>query len=207
MKKIKHFKSRIIALSILGLTMQTSQAALVDLAEYQDWDALQTSISSEDVNAVQPDGMTALLWAAYYDETDVVRLLLNAGATPNVSSRYGITPLIQAAMNGNDEMVNMLVDAGADVNATTPEGDNAILNAARTGAVQGLQALIDAGADVNYRDGYLFQTPLMWAAAANQAAVLEILSIMVLIWMPVLQHSSYAAFDKEVWQETSQMAA
>ncbi len=175
MKKIKHFKARIIALAILGLTVQTGQAALVDLAEYQDWDALQDSISSEDVNAVQPDGMTALLWAAYYDETDVVRLLLNAGATPNVSSRYGITPLIQAAMNGNDEMISMLVDAGADVHASTPEGDNAILNAARTGAVQGVQALIDAGADVNYRDGYLFQTPIMWAAAANQAAVVEVL--------------------------------
>jgi len=175
MKKVKHFKARIIALAMMGLTVQTGQAALVDLAEYQDWDALQASISSEDVNAVQPDGMTALLWAAYYDQTDVARLLLNAGATPNVSSRYGITPLIQAAMNGNSEMISMLIDAGADVDASTPEGDNAILNAARTGAVQGVQALIDAGADVNYRDGYLFQTPIMWAAAANQAAVVEVL--------------------------------
>jgi len=175
MKIIKQTITKISALVMLGLAVQTAQAALVDLAEYQDWDALQASISSEDVNAVQPDGMTALLWATYYDETNVVSLLLNAGATPNVSSRYGITPLIQAAMNGNSEMISLLIDAGADVNATTPEGDNALLNATRTGAAEGVQALIDAGANVNLRDTYLFQTPAMWAAAANQAQILRIL--------------------------------
>ncbi|MAM71561.1 MAG: hypothetical protein CMP91_10505 [Gammaproteobacteria bacterium] len=175
MKSIKHITAQITALVILALGVQASQAALVDMAEYQDWEAIEASISTEDVNAVQPDGMTALFWATYYDETDVVRLLLNAGANPNIENRYGMTPLIQAAMNGNSELITLLLDAGADANATTPEGDNAILNASKTGAVEGVQALIDAGANVNSRDSYLFQTPLMWAAAANQAEVARVL--------------------------------
>ncbi|MAM71562.1 MAG: hypothetical protein CMP91_10510 [Gammaproteobacteria bacterium] len=175
MKMKKNIRAQLAGLVILGLTAQAGQAALVDMAEYQDWDAVEASISTEDVNAVQPDGMTALFWATYYDETDVVRLLLNAGANPNIENRYGMTPLIQAAMNGNSDMISMLLDAGADANATTPEGDNALLNASKTGAAEGVQALIDAGANVNSLDGYLFQTPLMWAASANQADVVRIL--------------------------------
>jgi ankyrin repeat protein len=175
MKTKKTIKSRLSAFVILALAASASQATLVELAEYQDWEALQASIASEDVNETQADGMTALFWATYYDQTDVVRSLLNAGASANISNRYGMTPLIQAAKNGNGEVISMLLDAGADPNATTLEGDNAILNASKTGSVRGVQALIEAGANVNSMDGYLFQTPIMWAAAANQAAVVEIL--------------------------------
>ncbi|MAM71563.1 MAG: hypothetical protein CMP91_10515 [Gammaproteobacteria bacterium] len=175
MKPIKTIIAQISLLVVLGVAAQVTQAALVDLAEHQDWDAVEAAISNEDLNAAQPDGMTALFWATYYDEADVVRLLLNAGANPNIENRYGMTPLIQAAMNGNSAMITMLLEAGADAHATTPEGDNALLNAAKTGAVQGVQALIEAGADVNSRDSYLYQTPLMWAVASNQADVARIL--------------------------------
>ncbi len=175
MQKFKHLKAKFFTLAALTMAVQASQAALVELAEYQDWEALQSSISSEDVNAAQPDGMTALFWATYYDQTDVIRMLLNAGANANISNRYGMTPLIQAAINGNGEVISMLLDAGADPNTTTLEGDNAILNAAKTGSVMGVQALIEAGANVNSLDGYLFQTPLMWAASANQAEIVRLL--------------------------------
>lgn len=175
MKKNKTIKAHLSAFAVCGLLAQPGFATLVEMAEYQDWNGVQSSISTEDINAVQPDGMTALFWAVYYDKTDVARLLLNAGANPNAESRYGLTPLIQAAMNGNSDMITMLLDAGADANASTPEGDNAILNASRTGAAEGVLALIEAGANVNSRDSYLWQTPLMWAAANNQAEVARIL--------------------------------
>jgi ankyrin repeat protein len=175
MKTIKTIKAQISALIILGFIAQPGFATLVEMAEYQDWSAVESSISREDINEVQPDGMTALFWAVYYDQTDIVRLLINAGANPNAETRYGLTPLIQAAMNGNSDMISMLLDAGADANAMTPAGDNAILNASKTGAAEGVLALIEAGANVNSRDSYLFQTPLMWAAASNQADVAQIL--------------------------------
>ncbi len=175
MKTIKTIKAQVSALIFLGFIAQPGFATLVEMAEYQDWSAVESSISSEDINEVQPDGMTALFWAVYYDQTDIARLLINAGANPNAETRYGLTPLIQAAMNGNSEMISMLLDAGADANAMTPAGDNAILNASKTGAAEGVLALIEAGANVNSRDSYLFQTPLMWAAASNQAEVARIL--------------------------------
>ncbi len=176
MKKIKSVKAQVFALLLLlGLT-QPGFAALVDMAEYADWAGVEASISAEDINATQPDGMSALFWAVYHEEAAMVSLLLDAGADANVQNRYGLTPLIQASTTGNGEIISMLLDAGADANARTLQGDTALMNAAKAGTVQGVQALIDAGADVEARDGYGFQTPLMWAAAANQAEIVRMLA-------------------------------
>ena len=176
MKILQNFKTITFAFFlILGLT-QSGYAALVDMAEYQDWNGVESSISTEDINATQPDGMSALFWAVYYEEADIVSLLLDAGADANVQNRYGLTPLIQSSITGNGEIISMLLDAGADANARTLQGDTALMNAAKAGSVQGVQALIEAGADVEARDGYSFQSPLMWAAAFNQAEIVRILA-------------------------------
>ena len=176
MKILQNFKTITFAFFlILGLT-QSGYAALVDMAEYQDWNGVESSISTEDINATQPDGMSALFWAVYYEEADMVSLLLDAGADANVQNRYGLTPLIQSSITGNGEIISMLLDAGADANARTLQGDTALMNAAKAGSVQGVQALIEAGAGVEARDGYSFQSPLMWAAAFNQAEIVRILA-------------------------------
>jgi ankyrin repeat protein len=176
MKILQNFKTITFAFFlILGLT-QSGYAALVDMAEYQDWNGVESSISTEDINATQPDGMSALFWAVYYGEADMVSLLLDAGADANVQNRYGLTPLIQSSITGNGEIISMLLDAGADANARTLQGDTALMNAAKAGSVQGVQALIEAGAGVEARDGYSFQSPLMWAAAFNQAEIVRILA-------------------------------
>ena len=176
MKILQSVKTTSVAFFLmLGLT-QSGYAALVDMAEYQDWDGVAASISAEDINAAQADGMSALFWAVYHEEADMVSLLLNAGAEANVQNRYGLTPLIQSAITGNGEIISMLLDAGADANARTLQGDTALMNAAKAGTVDGVRALIEAGADVEAKDTYGFQTPLMWAASANQAEIVRILA-------------------------------
>src|SRR5437899_57256 len=55
-----------------------------------------------DVNAAQGDGTTALHWAAYRDDVEMVRALLQAGARTDVKTRLAdITPLYMASKNGN----------------------------------------------------------------------------------------------------------
>ena len=176
MKIIQSVRTHISALMLLLGLAQPGFAALVDMAEYQDWNGVESSISTEDINATQPDGMSALFWAVYYEEADMVSLLLDAGADANVQNRYGLTPLIQSSITGNGEIISMLLDAGADANARTLQGDTALMNAAKAGSVQGVQALIEAGAGVEARDAYSFQSPLMWAAAFNQAEIVRILA-------------------------------
>ena len=53
---------------------------------------------------------------------DIVRILLDAGANPNVRQSAGWTPLHAAAMNGDLTSVELLLASGADPTATNEEG-------------------------------------------------------------------------------------
>lgn len=69
-----------------------------------------------DVNTPQPDGATALHWAAHWDDADTAALLIRAGANVNAADDYGVTPLALAAENGGRAVVAALVDRGARIN-------------------------------------------------------------------------------------------
>ena len=71
-----------------------------------------------DVDHVNNLGWTALLEAIILGEgdarhTEVVRLLVEGGADPNLPDGDGVTPLGHARANGYDEMANILVESGA----------------------------------------------------------------------------------------------
>ena len=65
---------------------------------------------------------TAMHSAVSRLHADVVRILLDAGANPNVRQSAGWTPLHAAAMNGDRISVELLLAAGADPTATNEEG-------------------------------------------------------------------------------------
>jgi ankyrin repeat protein len=127
------------------------------------------------VNASQPDGMTALHWAAYQDDLDLVDRLLRAGADVRAANQYGVTPLSLACTNGNVTMVQRFIAAGGDVNTALPGGETVLMTCARTGKVGAVQALIAGGADVHAKESRGGQTALMWAAAEGHVEVLEAL--------------------------------
>ncbi len=85
------------------------------------------------MNAPQVDGMTALHWAAYQDDTETGKLLLDAGANVKAENRYGVTPFSLACQNGNTALVELLLSAGADPNTTLRGGETVLMTAARTG--------------------------------------------------------------------------
>lgn len=148
-------------------------ASLADAAEKRDYGALRTMLEEGiDVNAAQPDGMTALHWAAHLDDLEAAKLLRSAN--PNTTNRYGVTPLVSACRNGSTEMVEQLLAQGADPNTAVRGGETVLMTAARTGNVGPVKALLSRGANVEAteRRG---QTALMWAAADGHAAVVELL--------------------------------
>ncbi len=123
----------------------------------------------------QPDGATALHWAAFRDDQHVVGLLLTAGADVDVANELGATPLWLAAENGSGAMIERLLAAGADPNVELPEGETPVMTASRAGAADGVRALVAAGADVNAAERSRGQTALMWAVAQGHDDVAAIL--------------------------------
>jgi ankyrin repeat protein len=150
-------------------------APLADAAEKSDRARVHALVEQvADVNAVQPDGMTALHWAAYHDDLEMAKLLVSARADVKAPNRYGVTPLSLACTNGNEALVVLLLDAGADPNGALPGNETALMTAARTGKLGPVRALLAQGADVNGRERQ-GQTALMWAAADGHAAVVQAL--------------------------------
>jgi uncharacterized protein len=150
---------------------------IADVAMKGDMDALRSLVKQHpgDVNAAQPDGGTALLWAAYWNDEAAVEQLIAAGANVNAANHYGVTPLSQACINGNAPMVEALLKAGADANTFQAEGQTALMTAAKAGSADAVKALLDHGAEANAKESWRGQTALMWAAAENHPAVVQVL--------------------------------
>lgn len=128
-----------------------------------------------DVNVAQPDGATALHWAAYWDDLDLTATLLRAGARVDAVNELGVFPLALACDNGSATMVQALLAAGADARAARPTGETALMSCARTGSTAAVRALLAAGADPQAMERDRQQTALMWAAGVGDASVVSVL--------------------------------
>jgi ankyrin repeat protein len=166
---------------MIGLTLQSAAygagADAANAAQTRDMNTLRTLLRQRaDVNAAQPDGTTALHWAAHWNDLETVNLLLRAGANVKAANRYGATPLSEAVVTGNAKMVQTLLNAGASANTlTTTDGETVLMTAARAGHIEAVRMLLDRGAEVNVRENYKGQTALMWAAAERHTGIVKLL--------------------------------
>jgi ankyrin repeat protein len=94
----------------------------------------------------------ALLAAAQGKSREIVSLLLDAGADPNVPVHPDMDPLWVAAWEGDLTIVEQLLEAGANVDSGRKYG-NALQEAAASGSLEIIEVLLMAGADVNARGG------------------------------------------------------
>jgi ankyrin len=120
-------------------------------------------VQKVDVNAAQADGATALQWAVYRDDTQMVDALIGAGAKIDLANREGATPLYLASLHGSAPMIEKLLKAGADPNTLGPEGETPLMLAARSGNLDAIRVLLAYHADVNAKDKLRSTTALMWA--------------------------------------------
>ncbi len=167
------------ALAILwAASASVSSAAegpLVDAAKNAQKETLRALVQKKaDVNAAEPDGTTALHWAAYRDDLESVDILLRAGAKVNAVTDLGVTALYNAAQNGNVAVINRLLAGGADPNLSLLSGETAVMVASRAGKTGVVEALAAKGADLNAK-GTRGQTALMWAAAQGHADTVKAL--------------------------------
>ena len=149
---------------------------VADAVMHHDTATLNSLLDGKaDVNASQADGATALHWAVYQDEPEIVKRLIKSGADVSAVNRMGVTPLILASENGNEAMIRMLIRAGADPNERLPNGETVLMMAARTGDTAAMQVLLEQGADVDATEKLRGTTALMWAAAYKNPEAVALL--------------------------------
>ena len=98
-------------------------------------------------DAVAHDGYTPLGLAAFFKRRDVVKALLDRGASPSLPSRdQGFTPLHSAVATdagpSEHEIIRLLLEAGADPNAKSREGATPLHTTAFTGDLESAELLL-----------------------------------------------------------------
>jgi uncharacterized protein len=154
-----------------------------------------------EVNTPNSAGYTGLMAAAERGRADIVKLLLDHKADPNVAGRDAGTALMLAAENNQPEIVKLLLGRGADPNRQDNNGWTALLKAAYQGHAtcieilaghtkqeldrallvatlmerkDAVKVLLDNGAEVDFKasDG---RTPLILAAGKGNKDIVDLL--------------------------------
>jgi ankyrin repeat protein len=175
-------RSVIAVLSILILTLITTftlgagRSDVADAAMRGERAAIRTLIQQKaDVNAAQIDGATAVHWAVYKDDAEMLETLITAGALTDVKNREGITPLQMASLFGDARVVDRLIKAGADAKQRGPAGETMLMLAARNGNPEVIKVLLAAGVNVNARETIRGTSALMWAVEQHHPAAVKAL--------------------------------
>ena len=109
------------------------------------------------------NGSDALYVATQHGQIEVVKTLLQAGASPNCVLTTGMTTLHAAIHHGQEAIVGLLVGAGADVHAALEDGTTPLHLAADFGCHTAYEFLLakSAHCGLSRRDG---MTPFSWPA-------------------------------------------
>jgi ankyrin repeat protein len=102
------------------------------------------------VNDFATDGFTPIALAAFFNQPELVRLLLQAGADPNLSARNPskVNALHAAVAKEQLEICTLLLENGADPNAAQMQHVQALHSAVHRNNLALVQLLVEGGADV-----------------------------------------------------------
>ncbi len=140
---MKQSKKRFTILNVFGVLNVTDHAGIHE--------KLREGL---DINTVDWGGRTMLMEAVIQKEYDLMKLLIDHGADPNIRDKRNWTALHFAAQNYDLRATQLLVEVGADVNAKDDYGNNAIFKAVMNFEGNGdvIQFLKSHGADFNEKN-------------------------------------------------------
>jgi len=134
---------------------------LFDAIREKDLDKFKKEMVVQDINYQTPEGWTALMVLSRIGrsnvEMEMIELLLQGGAEPNIQSNYGSTALLIASCYSRtystERTVEILLQAGADPNLRNNYGLSALSFASyysgTTSTERTVELLLQAGADPN----------------------------------------------------------
>jgi ankyrin repeat protein len=112
--------------------------------------AMLLTAEGADVNRMNALGLTALYIASWKGHINMVRFLVNEGASVDLGDEDGwslftSTPLFVASRHGHLDVVRFLVNEGADVNRVHAVGLTALYTASRHGHLDVVRFLVNEG--------------------------------------------------------------
>ncbi len=141
--------------------MQLLVAQGADVNELKETHALHEAAYTGDKKTIQEllslkinpnlplkNGNTALFIASTKGRTEVVKLLIDAGAV-NHANNNGSNALLIASSKGHTDIVKLLIAAGANVDHVNNIGASTLLIASQNGHADIVKLLLTAGANVN----------------------------------------------------------
>jgi ankyrin repeat protein len=161
-------------------------SALYSAVSFQHNDIAELLINyGADVNWLWDDEReffgTPLHAAAWNNDVEMVRQLIENGADPNLRSRWrrGTTPLSKCLVNDSVEAAQVLLDNGAEVDLATDLGVTPLMHGINLmepsgGLVAGVALLLEAGADPDLQDK-IGDTALHYAAREHKSEAVDLL--------------------------------
>jgi len=112
---------------------------------------VEAALKTNDVNAQNDHGLTALHIAIDQEALDIIKQLMDGDANPNVANIESYTPFHLSALKGNVEALKAMVEK-SELELTTKEGATAFLLAASSGCQEAIDLLISKGSSSDAKD-------------------------------------------------------
>lgn len=146
---------------------------IVSAAQANNMNDVRTFIAKRvNVNQTDPQGRTALSYAAELGNTQMAKELLDASASPDQRDRQGDAPLHWAANNGRVDVIKVLIAAHATVDVQDRQGITPLMSAITHNQVGSVRALLAGGADPKKTD-FTGRDAFGWAA--GQPTIAQVL--------------------------------
>lgn len=124
-----------------------------------------------------------LLQESQKSQEEIVELLLNFGATPDLELEGGATALMLATEYGHEKIVELLLNFGSNPNSQLEDGATALMYAAQEGNERIVETLLSFGAnsDLQSSNG---ATALMYATQKGHKKVEQLLMSQICVEIP-----------------------
>ena len=143
------------ALSQTNTVETITPQEVIEAALYGKKEIIRQAIKDGfDADTKDPENRTPLMFASYSAQTEIVNMLLEAGAEVNAQDTTGTSALMWAASAPNGrETVDALLKAGAEINMVDKnEHFSALMWAASEGQLENVKLLVEKGADISLTD-------------------------------------------------------
>ncbi len=176
-KTIRPLACAALLVPSLSAFANISQQEVVEAALYGKTNTVEQALTEGyKTDTRDPENRTLLMYAAFNGQTEIVKMLIKAGADVNAQDKTGTSALMFAASApGGAKTIQILLDAGAKINAIdSNEHFTALMWAAAEGQAENVKLLLKHKADATLKD-VDGDTAESFAAKAGHAKVVKIL--------------------------------